>query len=81
MVFRAPAWRAMRRVAAALIAALARTHTPREIEARLARRPRAEQAFLVLGTLAGLLALSLLFAQAGFLGLVLFLLLVWLLIR
>ncbi|MEM1065249.1 MAG: hypothetical protein AAF771_05890 [Pseudomonadota bacterium] len=58
--------------ASAIIAGLYRRKSISEINALLAARPAGEQAVIVGGVLAGLLVLSLLSAQFGWIGLLLF---------
>lgn len=76
----ARAGRLCRTVAAALIAGLTR-RDDNDVEARLARRPRGEQALIVGLTLLGLFLTSLLFAQFGWIGMLVFFLIVVLLVR
>jgi len=75
------AWKSARRVAFAILAGFWRRHSSDEIEARLSVRAPAEQNAIVLAVLAGLFLTSLLFAQAGFAGVLVFLLLVILLVH
>ena len=74
-------WASARRVAFAVLAGLLRRHSAKEIERRISTRPVREQTAIVLAVLAGLLLTSLLFAQAGAVGLLIFLLLVIFLIQ
>ena len=76
----ARAGRLCRTVAAALIAGLTRRPAD-QVEDRLAGRPVAEQTALVGATLAGLFLVSLLFAQLGWIGMLVFLMLVVLVVR
>lgn len=76
----ARAGRLCRTVAAALIAGVSR-RPAFEVEDRLSRRPLAEQSLLVGATLAALFLVSLLFAQLGWIGMLIFLLLVVLVVR
>ncbi|PTW49925.1 MULTISPECIES: hypothetical protein [Rhodovulum] len=74
-------WTPARRVAFAIVARLWWRRPPDEIAARLAARPLSEQVLIVAAVLAGLFLTSLIFAHAGSLGFLVFLLLVILLIR
>lgn len=76
----ARAGRLCRSVAAALIGGLTRRSVG-EVEDRLARRPVSEQALLVGATLGALFLVSLLFAQLGWIGMLVFLMLVVLIVR
>jgi hypothetical protein len=71
-----PLGRACRTVAFALIAGFCRRLGHDEVAARMSRRPAREQALIVGATLAGLALTSLLFAQFGAIGMLIFLLLV-----
>ena len=73
--------RSARRVASALIAGVMRRHKAEDVEARIAALAPREQAGVVLATLAGLFLVSLLFAQAGLVGLLGFLLMVILVVN
>jgi len=73
--------RSARRIASALIAGVLRRHSPEEVEAKIAALGLREQVAVVAATLAGLFALSMLFAQAGIIGMLGFLLLVILIVR
>jgi hypothetical protein len=75
------AWKSARRVAFAILAGLWRGLSDDEVERRITQRPLGEQTAIVLAVLAGLLFTSLLFAQAGWIGMLVFFLLVILLIR
>ncbi|WP_420024135.1 hypothetical protein ACN9JG_19440 (plasmid) [Cereibacter azotoformans] len=68
-------WRAARRSAATLVASLWRGLSSEEVESRIARRPPRDQAVIVGGVLAALFLISTLFAQAGVVGFLTFLLL------
>ncbi|ULB11322.1 hypothetical protein ORIO_15675 [Cereibacter azotoformans] len=74
-------WRAARRSAATLVASLWRGLSSEEVEARIAARPPRDQAAIVAGVLAALFLTSTLFAQAGVVGFLIFLLLVVVLVR
>jgi|OM-RGC.v1.032665783 hypothetical protein len=76
-----PAARACHTVASGVISGFCRRIGQEEIAARLSRRPAREQALITAATLAGLFLTSLLFAQFGLIGMLVFLLLVILLIR
>lgn len=71
-----PAARACRTVALGVISGIYRRLGHDEIEARIAARPQREQALIVGLTLCGLALTSLLFAQFGVIGMLVFLLLV-----
>ncbi|MCB6178608.1 hypothetical protein LHP98_10755 [Rhodobacter sp. Har01] len=73
--------RSARRVASALIAGITRRHKAEEVEAWIAALAPREQAGVVLATLAALFLLSLVFAQAGVVGMLAFLLLVILVVN
>lgn len=73
--------RSARRIASALIAGVVRRHSPEEVEAKIAALGLREQVGVVAATLAGLFALSMLFAQAGIVGMLGFLLLVILIVK
>ena len=70
-----------RSVSAALIAGVWRRRSQDEVEARLKALPGREQALITGAVLSALLLTSLLFAQAGLVGLAVFLLLVILIVR
>lgn len=74
-------WESLRRVAVAILAGLIRRRSEEEIEARLSQRPMQEQVIIVTAVLAGLLFTSLLFANAGVIGLLVFFLLVIILVK
>ncbi|MBL3570950.1 hypothetical protein BV509_10415 [Rhodovulum sulfidophilum] len=74
-------WLPARRVAFAIVARLWWRRPPEEISARLEARPLRDQATIVAAVLTGLFLTSLVFAHAGILGMLVFLLLVILLIR
>ncbi|SIO21182.1 hypothetical protein SAMN05444722_0848 [Rhodovulum sp. ES.010] len=74
-------WQSARRVAFAILAGVIRRYSPEEIEERVSRRSPGEQTVIVLATLLGLLFASLLFANAGVIGILIFFLIVIILIR
>lgn len=74
-------WQSMRRVAVAILAGLLRRRSEEDIEAALTRRPMHEQVILVSAVLLALLFASLLFANAGVIGLLVFFLLVILIVK
>jgi hypothetical protein len=76
-----PVARACRSVAVGLIGGFRRSMTHAEIEARLAARPLSEQTLIVGATLAALALTSLLFAQFGVVGLLVFFVLVVVLVN
>ena len=65
-----------RRVAAALIAGVWRKRSVREVDAWIRRRPGRDQVMITGGVLAALLALSVVAAQFGWVGMLVFWLLV-----
>ncbi|MGP3698430.1 hypothetical protein [Rhodobacter sp. NSM] len=69
-------WLAARRTASTLVARFWRGMSAGEAERRLAARPLRDQIAIVGGVLAALFLTSLLFANGGFVGFLLFLLLV-----
>jgi len=74
-------WKRARRVALAILAGVWRRHSADEIEARISARPPREQAAIVVAVLAGLFLTSVIFAHAGVIGMLVFLLLVILIVR
>lgn len=74
-------WQSLRRVAVAILAGLLRRRSEEDIEARLTQRPMHEQVVIVTAVLAGLLFTSLLFANAGVIGLLVFFLLVIIVVK
>ena len=76
-----PVARACRSVAVGIIGGFRRSMTHDEIEARLSARPLAEQTLIVAATLVGLAATSLLFAQFGVVGVLVFFVLVVVLVN
>ncbi|TCP40910.1 hypothetical protein EV662_106126 [Rhodovulum marinum] len=74
-------WQSARRVAFAILGGVIRRYTPEEIEERVSRRPGYEQAIIVVAVLAALLFGSLLFANAGVIGLLVFFLIVIILVK
>ncbi|MFN6976882.1 MAG: hypothetical protein ACK4OP_02070 [Gemmobacter sp.] len=77
----APVARTCRTVAAAVIAGFRRGHDAEAVEARLARLALRDQAAIVGATLAGLFTASLIAAQFGIAGILVFLLAVIILVR
>ena len=63
-----------RRVAATLIAGVWRTRSAREVDVWLRRRSRQNRALVIGGVLAALLGLSIVAAQFGWVGMLVFLL-------
>ncbi|TCO72557.1 hypothetical protein [Rhodovulum euryhalinum] len=74
-------WQSARRVAFAILGGVIRRYTPEEIEERVSRRPGYEQALIVISVLVALLFTSLLFANAGVIGLLIFFLIVIILVK
>ncbi|MRH21854.1 hypothetical protein [Rhodovulum strictum] len=74
-------WQSARRVAFAILGGVIRRYSPEEIEERVSRRPRHEQVFIVLAVLLALLFTSLLFANAGVIGLLVYFLIIIILVR
>lgn len=74
-------WQSARRVAFAILAGVLRRFSAEDIEARVSSRPAHEQAIIVIAVLAALLFTSLLFANGGVIGLLVFFLLVIALVR
>jgi|GEM_PF-6357389 len=74
-------WQSARRVAFAILGGVIRRYSPEEIEERVSRRPIHEQVFIVLAVLLALLFTSLLFANAGVIGLLVYFLIIIILVR
>lgn len=74
-------WQSARRVAFAVLGGVIPRYTPEEIEERVSRRPAHEQALIVISVLLALLFGSLLFANAGVIGLLVYFLIVIILVR
>jgi len=74
-------WQSARRVAFAVLGGVIRRYTPEEIEERVSRRPAHEQAIIVISVLLALLFTSLLFANAGLIGLLAFFLIIIILVK
>ncbi|MBK1635643.1 hypothetical protein [Rhodovulum adriaticum] len=74
-------WQSARRVAFAILGGVIPRFTPEEIEERVSRRAAHEQAAIVIAVLMALLFASLLFANGGVIGLLVYFLLVIYLVR